>query len=226
MKNFRLKSTLILIFLFIVSNAQVINWGNIEQNNTISTGIGLEYGSIYSFGYGHKIDNGKSPIILNTEIAIPFGEKKIDDFKTKVGGIIRILKFKNLNIGLKINGVFRVYNNDFVRILNFGSDFSTTIGYYKPKWFIATEFGFDKAIVSNFTHSALYKSNFTDVKDGWYEPSTGGNFYYGIQSGYSFKKHDITFKVGKIFAQDFKTPPLIPYYLQLGYAIRFNTKKE
>ena len=61
-------------------------------------------------------------------------------------------------------------------LANFGSDLSSTIGYYKPKWFVATEVGFDKAIVTHFKHSDLFKEHFPDVKDGWYEPATGGNF--------------------------------------------------
>lgn len=226
MKKNKLTSILLFLLISIYCKAQVINWENIDQKNVVSAGLGLEYGSIYGLGYGHKVEIGNFPIILNAEISIPFGEKKIDDFKTKIGGSIRILKFNNVNIGLKLNGIFRVYNNDYVRILNFGSDFSTTIGYYKPKWFAAAECGFDKAIVSHFKHTDLYKSNFPDVVDGWYEPSTGGNFYYGIQSGYSFKKHDITLRVGKILTQDFKTTPLIPYYLQLGYNYKFGLENK
>ncbi len=226
MKKFRLACTVTLILSFIFCNAQVINWENINQNNIINTGLGIEYGSIYGFAYGHKVEVGKFPVVLNAEISVPFGEKKTDDFKTRIGGTIRVFKFKNINIALKLSGIFRVYNNDYVRILNFGSDFSTTIGYYKAKWFAAAECGFDKAIVSHFKHTDLYKSNFPEVVDGWYEPSTGGNFYYGLQCGYSFKKHDITLKAGKIVTQDFKTTPLIPFYFQLGYNYKFGKKNQ
>jgi hypothetical protein len=97
------------------------------------------------------------------------------------------------------------------------------LGYYKPKWFVAGEVGFDKAIVTYFKHSETFKETiFTDVKDGWYEPSTGGNFLYGIQTGYSFNKSDITLNIGMVTTQDFKTTPLIPYYLMLGYIHRIN----
>ena len=92
-------------------------------------------------------------------------------------------------------------------------------GYYKPKWFVAGEAGFDKAIVTQFKHKDLYKQNFPSVKDGWYEPATGGNFYYGLQTGLSFRRNDIYLKAGKILAEDFSTKPMVPFYLQFGYNI-------
>ena len=106
-------------------------------------------------------------------------------------------------------------------MLNFGSDFSGIVGYYRTHWFVAGEVGFDKAIVTNFKHSELYKDQYPDVVDGWYEPATGGNFYYGLQAGFSFRKQDIYLRAGKILTQDYKTKPLIPYYGQLGCNIRF-----
>ena len=56
------------------------------------------------------------------------------------------------------------------------------------------------------------------MKDGWYEP-TGGNFYYGLKTGLSLKRNDIYLKAGKILAQDLKTKPPMPFYVELGYNI-------
>jgi hypothetical protein len=105
-------------------------------------------------------------------------------------------------------------------MLNFGSDLSGNIGYYRSKWFIAGEVGFDKAIITNFKHSKVYRDQYPGVADGWYEPATGGNFYYGLQAGFSFKNQDIYMKAGKLLRQDFKTTPFIPFYFQLGYNIK------
>ena len=111
--------------------------------------------------------------------------------------------------------------NDFVRLVNFGSDMSGIVGYYRPKWFVAGEFGFDKAIVTHFRHSKAYKDQYPGVVDGWYEPATGGNLYYGLQAGFSFRKQDIFLRAGKILTQDYKTTPMVPIYGQLGYNIKF-----
>ena len=106
-------------------------------------------------------------------------------------------------------------------MLNFGSDLSATAGYYKPKWLVAGEFGFDKALVTHFKHTNAFRENFPEVKDGWYQPATGGNFYYGVQAGYSFGANDITLNAGKVIQQDFKTEPTIPFYVQIGYNRKF-----
>lgn len=222
---------LLIAFIFIVSisntKAQTINWKNIgiDNKHVLNVNCGIEYGLIYGIGYGLKI-NSKLPILFNVEYSFPSGNKLTDDFKTKIGGKIRLYEVRNFHFSASIQGLFRKYENDFVQLLNFGSDISGAIGYYKSKWFVAAEFGFDKAIVTHFKHSIRYKNLFPMVKDGWYEPATGGNFYYGLQTGVSFKQHDIYFKIGKLISQDFKTTPSIPYYAQLGYNFKFCTKSN
>jgi hypothetical protein len=158
---------------------------------------------------------------LNAEYSEPAGKVFFDDFKTKVGAQINWFHTNHFYASTRIQGVFRRYQNEYARLLNFGSDMAATIGYYKQHWFVAGETGFDKAIVTHFKHSVAYKLNFPGVKDGWYEPATGGNFYYGIQGGYSFYKHDIYIKLGKIIEQDFKSNPSLPVYAQLGYNYKF-----
>ncbi|BEV05960.1 hypothetical protein [Chryseobacterium gambrini] len=211
----------ILLSLSFYLKAQVINWENLPQKNIASVNFGTEYGLVTGCGYGYKISDRKFPYLLNTEISIPFGEKRLDDFKIKLGGQIAVLESRNFNLSLKLQGIFRVYNNDFVKISNFGSDFSATVGYYRQKWFTGAEFGFDKAIVSYYKHTDLYKSNYPEVKDGWYEPSVGGNYYYNLKGGYSLGKNDITIVAGKIISQDFKIKPLFSIFTQIGYNIKF-----
>jgi hypothetical protein len=98
---------------------------------------------------------------------------------------------------------------------------SATIGYYKPKWFASAECGFDKAIVTNFKHAQAYRDQYPLVSDGWYEPATGGNFYYGIQAGVTFNKMDFTIQAGRVITQDFETTPLVPFYGQAGINFKF-----
>ena len=105
-------------------------------------------------------------------------------------------------------------------MMNYGSEFSALIGYYKPRWYIAGEFGFDKAITTHIRHSEEMKNQFPEIKDGWYIP-TGGNYLYGLQLGYSFRKMDVTLKTGKTVAQGFKTSAMFPIYFQLGVNKKF-----
>lgn len=224
-----MKNILFIISFFFfakITNAQTINWASLKskQKHLLNINTGWEYGFVYGMVYGYKLKT-KLPIIIDGEYSFPSGKNIVDDFKTKVGGKIRLYQINNFQLSANVYGVFRRFENPLVRLANFGSDLSGVIGYYKSKWFLAWEIGFDKAIVSHFKHSELFKTTiYSNVKDGWFEPSTGGNFYYGIQSGISFKQHDIYLKAGRMITQDFRTTPLIPFYAQLGYNLKLKTK--
>lgn len=215
-------------FLLIISKetfSQTINFSNLkkEDKHIASINAGLDYGLVYGASYGYQLKS-KIPFLLNMEFSAPSGDNLFDDFKTKVGGQMRFYQIKNFNFSGKFHGIYRRNMNDFVTLQNFGTELSTTVGYYKSKWFTAGEVGFDKAIVTRFKHTSEYKQIYPAVKDGWYEPATGGNFNFGLLGGWSFKKSDIFLKSGVIFTQDF-SKPLLPFYAQLGYTARFGQKK-
>lgn len=199
------------------AGAQTINWGQqaTGSKHLLQLQTGLNYGFVFGASYGYKLPT-TLPILLQAEYSFPSGSNILDDFKTRIGGQFRLLRVGDFHFSAQAYGVFRRYENDFARIVNFGADLSGTAGYYRSKWFFAAEVGFDKAIVSNFKHSAAYREIYPQVQDGWYEPPTGGNFYYGLQTGFSIRKNTITLKVGKLITQDFSTAPLIPFYAQLG----------
>lgn len=202
--------------------SQNFNWESLgaDQRHILNVNAEYDFAFGYGVGYGYHLKT-KIPVVLNVVHSQSAGDEIFDDFKTKLGGQIRLYRINHFHIAAKIQGVFRRFENDYVTLVNFGSDMSAIAGYYKPKWFVAGEFGFDKAIVTHFKHTALSREEFPDIKDGWYEPATGGNFYYGIQTGYSFGRNDLTLKAGKVIQQDFETKPAIPLYLQLGYTRRF-----
>jgi hypothetical protein len=204
-------------------NAQTINWASLNDGNKhiVNASFGLEYGVVYGLGYGYQIKTRLFPIVANIEYSFPSGNKIFNDSKIKIGVQIRWIEYHGFQFSTKIHGVFRTYENDFVRLVNFGSDMSGIIGYYRPKLFVAGEVGFDKATVTHFSHSKAYKDQYPGVVDGWYEPATGGNFYYGLQAGFSFRKQDIYLRAGKILTQDFKTTPMVPFYGQLGFNTKF-----
>ena len=202
--------------------SQNINWASLdkEQRHVLNLNAGLDFGLTYGVAYGFQLKTSL-PIVLNIEQAHPSGNRFLEDFKTKIGGQIRWFQAGDFQFSTKLQGIFRRFNNPVARLINFGSDLSSTFGYYKPKWYVAADVGFDKAIVTHFKHSNSYKEDFPTVQDGWYEPATGGDFYYGLQTGFSFKSNDLTLKFGNVLFQDFKTKPTIPFYAQLGFNRRF-----
>lgn len=218
-------SVFVIVAMTFNTNAQTISWKSLQKNqkHILSANLTADYALNYGAGYGYQLSS-KLPIILNASFSIPSGNKILDDYKTKIGGQINWLQSGNFYFSSQLQGIFRSYENSYARLLNFGATVSTTAGYYTQHWFVAADAGFDKAIVTHFKHSALYKSNFPGVKDGWYEPATGGNFNYGLQTGYSIKNADIYVRAGKLIEQDFKTAPMLPFYAELGF--NFKLKKK
>ncbi len=208
--------------------SQIVNWESLkkEQKHIVHIHTGWDYGLVYGVGYGHQVKS-RLPVLLNAFYSFPSGNKLVDDFKTKAGGQIRLCRAGNFQFSASVHGIYRRFENPLVRLQNIGSEMSGVIGYFKPKWFAAAEGGFDKAIVTHFKHSEIYKETvYENVKNGWYEPATGGNFNYGIQAGCSLNRSDIAMKIGKVATQDFKSTPLIPFYLQLGFNYKINGRAD
>lgn len=205
------------------ANAQSLNWANFNEENRhiVTAKFGLEYGTIYEIGYGYQFNTYVFPTTANIDFSFPSGNFDFGDFKTKLGVNIRWFEASNFQISAKINGVFRRFENDYVRLLNFGCDVSGAVGYYSSGWFAAAEVGFDKAIITHFKHSDGYLNQYAGARDGWYLPPTGGNFYTGLNAGVSFEHHDVYVSAGKVLVQDFKTSPMIPYYGKVGYNLKF-----
>ncbi|MBK0383144.1 hypothetical protein I5M32_09255 [Pedobacter sp. SD-b] len=227
MKRLTIKSIFIIAnFVFFQNRiaAQVINWGNqnYQGRHLLNATLGTDYGITAGLGYHYRISLRKFPVWIGSELSIPAGNELADDYKFKLGAQIRIATIHHFLLSARIQAISRRYHNQSVRLFNFGSDFAGTIGYYQKRWFMGVETGFDKAIVTNFKHSEWYRKNiYNEVQDGWYEPATGGNFYYGLQGGLSIKKVDFSIKVEKVLQQDFKSKPLLPLIGQFGVNFKF-----
>jgi hypothetical protein len=216
----------LLLFWHFTLRAQTINWAaRADAQHIANLNIGMEHGIIYGLGYSYPFSSKLFshhlfPMAAGLEFSIPAGNTIFDDFKTKFGIQANLLHVHNLRFNAKVYGVFRRYQNSFAGLLDFGSDLSGTIGYYKPKWFVAGEAGFDKAIVTHYKPSVLYKEQYPDATDGWSKRATGGYLYYGLQAGFSFKKQDVYLKAGKLLLQDLHNAPTVPMYGQLGVNIK------
>jgi hypothetical protein len=227
MKKIKLvASVIVFVCLFQQSFSQIVNFSTLKkaEKHIATFTTGLEYGLVFGAGYGYQLKS-KRPIILNAEFSIPSGENMFDDFKTKLGGQINFYQLKSFHFTGKVQGIYRRNQNDYVQLQNFGAELTASAGYYKRKWFTAAEVGFDQAIVTHFKHSNSYKQIYQGVQDGWYEPATGGNFYLGLQTGYSFKRSDIYLKGGTVSTQNF-SKPMLPFYAQLGYTIKFRSASK
>lgn len=207
--------------------AQTINWKWAENtNHIIQTNLGIDQGFVSGVGYLYRLST-KKPLFLNVHVSKPAGRKDLDDFKLQFGGQMLVLNQPNLKASVGLQGITRRYENRLVRIYNFGSELNGSIGYYTSKWFAAFNTSFDKAIVSHFKHSRIFTEHYyRNVKDGWYEPTMGGNIYLSLQTGYSFKNVALTLELGRIWNDDFSASPTIPVYGMLGVNYKFSKSKH
>jgi len=222
MKKISLLVTAIaLFFIPYLGKAQNVNWKSFSDSHQqlINLNVGWDYAPSVGLGYGYRI-NSKIPVVMNASFSLPLGHNLPDDFKTKLGAQLKVVSIGNFSATAKVYGLFTRYQSDYTRLLSFGSEFAAVAGFYKKHWYVAGECGFDKAISTQVMNSGKMKEYYPGIQDGWYVP-TGGNFFYGIQSGISFKTNDVTLNLGKTITQDFKSTPLIPFYFQVGFNRRF-----
>lgn len=212
---------LIILQLTTKGYSQNVNWRTLgSQKHIINLHAGWDNGSVAGISYGYKLNTGM-PLVLNLDYEVPLGEQLVDDMKIRLGGRLNVIHSNSFQASVNAYGIIRRFENEMTRMVNFGSEFSGTAGIYKNNWFVAGEFGFDKAIVTEIKHSALAKEYNPGLESGWYIP-TGGNFLYGVTGGLSFnKKNDLYIKLGKTKNQDLKTGATVPYYLKVGWNFKW-----
>lgn len=225
------KITIIIITILTSLNigiSQSTNWQSDQndQNSVIYYNMGFEFAMIARIGYGHKI-NAKRPLLLITDLTIPMGDDLIDDLKFRVGGQMQILRKNNIAVTATLFAIARRHQTNLVKQIGFGSESAISLGYYKPKWHIATEFGFDKSIVTHLDHSDVMSDNYPGLRDAWYTDA-GGQYYYGIQASRKINtRMKIDLRLGKTDAQGDHTNALLPVYFQIGfeYSLKRNTNR-
>lgn len=222
-----MKTIYITLVIFITAAgagfAQNVNWkaegGDIP--NQVQMNFGFDYAATTSIGYSRGFTLGR-PVVAGAQVSFPMGNRVLDDFTIRLGAQVEVLEWRGFTVAAKIGSNFRRFQNELVRIASFGADLSAVAGYYDPSWYAAAEFGFDKAVATQFAHSDAMKENgFPGIRDGWYVP-TGGNFHYGIQAGVTLSRFtDLSLRLGATDAQFDNVDAMLPYYLQLGFGVKF-----
>jgi len=221
-----MKKIIVLSILFVLSisaiNAQDLNWKWIKdkKQNYVHLQVGYDFGVTTQFGYCRSVTLVK-PILFTLDYSFPMGGVIFDDFKFRYGGQLEIIELNNFIASFKLFGNFKRYETELVRIINFGTETSIILGYYKPGWHLALELGIIKPIISDLKHSEIMKEDYPTIKDGWYK-SSGGYCNYGIQFSKSVaKSFNISFRVGYTNALADNKGAMLPYYTQLGMMYSF-----
>lgn len=211
---------LALLGLTSIVHAQTLNWRALktDQKNILHVQAGWEYGLTYGLGYSRQF-SVFVPVVAGVEYSAPVGENLSDDFKIRMGGQAEVLHAGAFSATVKLYSPFRRFQNHLATLVSFGGELTGMAGFYRSNWFVAAEFGFDKAIATHVQHSRASIESYGGRQSGWYVP-TGGNYNYGVQGGFSFRRNDFSLRIGKMISQGFKTQPFIPFVAQLGYVRR------
>ena len=197
---------------------------NVERfgstKNQVYTTFGLDPALVTSVGYGRDVPMLGRQWQLGAEVGVVAADFDLQDFAARLQARTTVVRWRSVRVVGSAAFITRGTENSIYRALNFGSDFTGAVGVYRQRWFLAGEFGFDKAIITYLTHSDWYRKNYyPDAKDGWYL-NAGGTFHYGLTGGMSFGQTELALRVGQRQTEDFNqlSPPL---YVGLGVGVRF-----
>jgi hypothetical protein len=201
-------------------SAQDVNFRRLDNTrNVLAASFGADYNSYYGVSYGYVLNTRFVPMVVGTEVMLPFGNTILDDWKWKGGIQADLFKSGNFSLVLKLSGVIRRYESSLSRAYNFGSDMTVNAGYVRRSWGIVGVAGVDKAIATHIRHNQL-KEYYPEIQDGWYVP-TGGNFKFGARVHVSMGTWNSFLTVGKHYGQNFKDNPTYPFFAEVSVQKRF-----
>ncbi|MBK9106104.1 MAG: hypothetical protein IPL92_16415 [Saprospiraceae bacterium] len=200
--------------------SQDIGWFTNDQNSghVVSLHIGADFVTGFGFSYGYKF-KGKIPFVIGTELTTPFGGQIMDDFKASLTAQTIFHPLKNIGISVKPSMTCRRYGSEAAVLVNISAGLGTSIGYYRDKWSIAAQAGYDHSSAT-LIKPRILKEYYPGSHEDWYG-STGGNFNFGLQATYWLPSTGLSLRAGKTFGQNFEDNPTIPYYADFSVIQRW-----
>lgn len=191
-----------------------------EAKNRIYTSFGLDPALVGTVGYGRVMGLFGHPFEFTGDIALAAAHLDTRDFRAQLGAHTSIVRVGSVHLTGSATFITRGTENSVYRALDFGSDFTGTLGFYRHRWFAAGELGFDKDIITHITHSDWYRENYyPDAKDGWYLDA-GGVWHYGAQAGLAIGRVEVSARFGWQKTGNWKDLAS-PLYGSLGVAVGF-----
>ncbi len=188
------------------------------ERSHVYTTFGLDPAFVGSVGYGHVIPILDHEVQFAIDGGLATAHLDTRDFRARVGAQTSLVRWRSLQLAGSITFITRGTENTIYRGLNFGGDFTASLGVYRHRWFTAGEFGKDKSIITHITHSDWYRKNFyADAKDGWYLDA-GGIFHYGVVCGVALGRTEVSARFGWRQTENWKDV-MPPMYASLGVGI-------
>lgn len=190
-----------------------------DRNRVYST-FGLDPALVASVGYGRVASLFGHDFQFTGDAGLAAARLDTRDFRARLSTQTSMIHWRSLHLTGSATFITRGTENSIYRALNFGADFTGTLGVYRHGWYAAGEFGFDKAIITHLTHSDWYRTHYyPDARDGWYLDA-GGIFHYGVTAGIALGRTEVGARFGWRQTENFKevSPPV---YGSLGLGFKF-----
>lgn len=166
------------------------------ERNRVYTTFGLDPALVSTVGYGRVVPVFGRDFVLTADVGVVTAHMDTRDFRARVGTQASVVRWRSVHLAGSATFITRGTENTVYSALGFGADLAGALGVYRPRWFAAGEFGFDKAIITHVTNSDWYRQNvYPDAKDGWYLDA-GGTYHYGVSAGYSMGSTELTARAG------------------------------
>jgi hypothetical protein len=188
--------------------------------NRVYATFGLDPAFFPAVGYGRVVPVFGHPVQIGFDGGIVVAEVDARDFRGRIHFLTSIASWRSLHLTGSTALIARGTNNSIYSGYNFGTDLTGAIGVYRRRWFLAGEFGIDKAGVTHIEHSDWYRTYFyPEARDGWYR-NPGGTVHYGLSAGLSVGRTELLARFGQLRTEKFNelTPPL---YVSLGCGVAF-----
>ncbi len=182
--------------------------------------FGLDPAFIPSAGYARVVSIFGHHVQLAGDVGIVAAEMDTRDFRVRMQALTSIVHWRSLRLTGSTTFIARGTDNSIYRGFNLGTDLTGTLGLYRSGWFLAGEFGLDKAGLTHLTHSDWYRTHFyPDAKDGWYR-DPGGTIHYGLAAGLAVGRAELLLRCGALRTEQFNelTPPM---YASMGIGVAF-----
>jgi hypothetical protein len=188
--------------------------------NRVYATFGLDPALFPAVGYGRVVSLFGHRVQLAGDAGIVAAEMDTRDFRARLHLLTSIVRWRSLHLTGSTAFIARGTDNSIYRGYNFGTDLTGALGVYRSGWFLAAEFGLDKAGVTHITHSDWYRTYFyPDAQDGWYR-DPGGTVHYGLSAGLTVGRAELLARCGQLRTEEFNdlTPPM---YASIGLGFAF-----
>src|SRR5687767_14691511 len=113
------------------------------ERNRVYTSVGIDPAVISTVGYGRVLSVAGHDFQLSGDVGVVAAGFDLNDARARLTTQTSLLHWRSLHLTGSATAIARSTKNVSYSGVNFGADFTGTIGVYRDGWFVAGEFGKD-----------------------------------------------------------------------------------